>query len=51
MKRKVVDETISDFIKAVLHFTYKTELHIYKYTSLSYNIFILTPYSVDTVGK
>ena len=50
-KQKHIEEMMSDFIKAAFNFTYNTELHIYKYTHIYYNIFISTPYLIDTIGK
>ena len=49
IKLRIIEETMSDFIKAAFHFTYNSDLHIYKiYTDMSHdNIFISTPYSVD----
>lgn len=46
-------ENISDFIKAAFHFTYKSELHIYKYTAICLIIYsyINTILSRYTIGK
>ena len=47
-----IEENISDFIKAAFSFYIQFRItYLQMYTDMSHNIFISTPYSVDTIGK
>lgn len=51
-RQNPVEETISDFIKAAFSFYIQFRItYLQIYTGMSHNIFISTPYSVDTIGK